>query len=50
MVVKVAKTPRKLVMVHEETHIRLLRRKKYPEESFDKVINRILDGDIRERD
>jgi predicted CopG family antitoxin len=31
-----------------ETYTRLMRRKKYPEESFDKVINRILDGDINE--
>jgi predicted CopG family antitoxin len=39
----------KSVSVKEETYVRLLRRKKYPEESFDKTINRILDGDISEQ-
>jgi hypothetical protein len=47
---KVVKTTRKYLTVHEDTYIRLLRRKKYPEESLNKVVNRILDGDTSERD
>lgn len=39
----------KSVKVKDETYIRLLRRKKYPEESMDKTINRILDGDVHEQ-
>ena len=31
------------------TYERVLRRKKYPEESIDKTINRILDGEINEQ-
>ncbi len=41
-------TERKTIVVKDETYIRLLRRKKVPSESFDGVINRILDGDIDE--
>ncbi len=39
----------KSIQIKEETYVRLLRRKKYPEESFDRAINRILDGDIDEQ-
>jgi hypothetical protein len=35
--------------VTEETYTNLLRRKKYPKESMDVVINRILDGDTDEQ-
>jgi hypothetical protein len=38
----------KSIAIKFETYTRLIRRKKYPEESFDKVLNRILDGDINE--
>lgn len=39
----------KTLTIKTETYIRLLRRKKYPEESFDKAVNRILDGETREQ-
>lgn len=39
----------KNISIKSETYIRLLRRKKYPEESFDTAINRILDGDTRDQ-
>jgi len=39
----------KSIKVQIPTYERLLRRKKYPRESFDTAINRILDGDIHEQ-
>lgn len=35
--------------VSEDTYIRLMRRKETPKEPMDMVINRILDGDTRQR-
>jgi len=37
------------IRIKTETYVRLLRRKKYPRESFDTAINRILDGEIHEQ-
>ena len=39
----------KSINIKVPTYERLLRRKKYPRESFDVAINRILDGDIHEQ-
>ena len=38
----------KNIPVKKETYALVLRHKKYPEESLDKAINRILQGDLKE--